>query len=611
MAKIENHKYNIGEAFKQCFYIVPDYQREYVWTEKEVHQLLDDIDEQVTGGNTREYFIGMVLVSPVEGQSDHFEVIDGQQRLTTFFLLLCALKQHFRGESQAQYIDGLLSTSYPSSAGEVCTSLKLEPRYENAGEVLEKIVALDSDPETTRAAILASGIKSFGSLDRLVNAYGTIHRYLKDNYEDKPTLKRYWAYLTTSVVFIQISTDVSSALKIFETINERGVGLNPMDLLKNLLFTQVQKDEFTRLKTDWEKITKPLALAKEKPLRFLRYFLMASFPVQGRQGDAVVREDEIYDWFIKPENEALCRYKEKPFDFVRKIARSADHYVNFEKGRNNEGGASIAMENLRALTGGAFSLQNVLLLAASKLPAALFEHFVAQLESFLFYYIFTKTATKELERSFSVWADELRGVGEIGDPIAQKEQFNSFLKERLQAGMVAKEAELTDALKRYHLYSMQQYRTRYLLQKFAQYIKMEFAGLKTAGSLGEFKGMEIEHILPNTPTAALVEDFRSKNPGADYEACKIKLGNLTLLEKPLNIIAGNDFFAKKKDKYGSCSLYLTRSLVGLADFGGNSSIARLNEKLAAFEEWSAEAIDRRQALLIALSREIWRVVPVA
>ncbi|WP_228772815.1 DUF262 domain-containing protein [Cupriavidus necator] len=40
-------------------------------------------------------------------------------------------------------------------------------------------------------------------------------------------------------MFIQISTDVSSALKIFETINERGVGLNPMDLLKNLLFTQV------------------------------------------------------------------------------------------------------------------------------------------------------------------------------------------------------------------------------------------------------------------------------------------------------------------------------------------------------------------------------------
>jgi uncharacterized protein with ParB-like and HNH nuclease domain len=54
--------------------------------------------------------------------------------------------------------------------------------------------------------------------------------------------------LANNVVFIQISTDVSSALKIFETINERGVGLNPMDLLKNLLFTQVAQKDFTKLK---------------------------------------------------------------------------------------------------------------------------------------------------------------------------------------------------------------------------------------------------------------------------------------------------------------------------------------------------------------------------
>src|SRR3954447_21262419 len=115
MARIENHKYSIEEAFRECFYIVPDYQREYVWTDREVHQLLDDIDEQIDGGSAREYFIGMVLVSPTENEKQHFEVIDGQQRLTTFFLLLCALKQHFHAEPQAQTIAGLISTSYTSS----------------------------------------------------------------------------------------------------------------------------------------------------------------------------------------------------------------------------------------------------------------------------------------------------------------------------------------------------------------------------------------------------------------------------------------------------------------------------------------------------------------
>ena len=46
--KIENHKYNIDEAFRECFYIVPDYQREYVWSDKEVHQLLEDINDEIS-----------------------------------------------------------------------------------------------------------------------------------------------------------------------------------------------------------------------------------------------------------------------------------------------------------------------------------------------------------------------------------------------------------------------------------------------------------------------------------------------------------------------------------------------------------------------------------
>jgi uncharacterized protein with ParB-like and HNH nuclease domain len=97
-------------SVQRCFYFVPDYRRKYVWTDKEVHQLLEDINEQIDAGPAREYFIGTALVSPLE-QKNHFEVIDGQQRLTTFFLLLCALKHLFQGEPQRQAISSLISTS--------------------------------------------------------------------------------------------------------------------------------------------------------------------------------------------------------------------------------------------------------------------------------------------------------------------------------------------------------------------------------------------------------------------------------------------------------------------------------------------------------------------
>lgn len=609
MARIENHKYSIEEAFRECFYIVPDYQREYVWTDKEVHQLLEDVGEQIDAASTREYFIGTILVSPTD-QKGHYEVIDGQQRLTTFFLLLCALKYLFQGEAQRQTISGLISTSYTDSDGETRTSLKLDPRYENAGDVMAKLVELDNDPQAVRAGILAAGIPSFGSLENLVNAYGTLYRYLKDNYDDTAKLKKYWGYLANNVVFIQISTDVSSALKIFETINERGVGLNPMDLLKNLLFTQVKQAQFTQLKDEWKKITKPLEKEKEKPLRFLRYFLMANYAIKNARGDAVVREDEIYDWFIDKDNAALCDYANKPFEFVRKVIRNVEHYLAFGNGLGNDGKPSLAMDSLKRLAGGAFSLHYVLLLAAANFPKALFDHFVTQLESFLFYYIFTKTPTKDLERSFSQWADELRLIAEITDPAKQRVKLNAFVADRFEKNMAGKSQELSDALKRFTLYSMQQYRTRYLLAKLTQHVDMAFSGLKSPGTLEPYTNLEIEHILPDTPTAELRAKWAAENPAAGYDDYKNKLGNLTLLEKPINIVAGNDFYSGKQTEYGKSSNYLTRSLVELMAVGQNTSITRINEKLASFAEWNAAAIDKRHGLLIALAQDVWKTTPI-
>lgn len=605
MGKIVDHKYTINEAFNQCFYVVPDYQREYVWTDKEVQQLLDDINDEIDG-SSQEYFIGTILVSPGES-ANHYEVIDGQQRLTTLFLLLCALKNLFKGEPQYQMISGLISSSYVNSEGDVISTLKLDPRYENASELMAKIVEINSDPVTTRNAIQASGIPSFGSLDNLLNSYDTVYRYVKDNYPDNTSLKKYWGYLANKVIFIQISTDVSSALKIFETINERGIGLNPMDLLKNLLFTQVKKDEFTKLKDRWKKITSPLEKNKEKPLRFLRYYLMANYRIENKRSDYVVREDEIYDWFINKTNAAICDYQNKPFDFVQHVVKNVDRYIDYSSGRGNDSQPNLQMNNLKKLCGGAFSLHYILLLAASNFPKQLFDHFVVQLESFLFYYIFTKTPTKELERNFSLWADEIRKISAETDSKKQIELYNQFLKDRFVKSLAAKENELADYLKRYSLNSMQQYRTRYLLAKLTQHVDMAYKGMKIPGALDEYTVLDIEHILPNNPTNNLRSDFVSKNPGLDYDEYKNRLGNLTLLEKPINIVVGNDFFLKKCVEYKKSKYYLTSSIPALTTVGSNTSINRINQMLIAFTDWNAINIDERQAMLSRLAKEVWKI----
>jgi len=602
MARIENHKYTVEEAFRECFYVVPDYQREYVWKNKQVLRLLEDINEQIELGSGVEYFVGMILVSP--SQDRHFEIIDGQQRLTTFFLLLCALRHRFKGEPQHNFIQGLLVSEYMSGDGGIESSLKLEPRYENASDLVRCLVNRDDTPANVRVAAQQAGIVPFGSLENLLNAYETIHDYLLDKYEDNARLTILMRYLTNSVVFIQISTDVGSALKIFETINERGVGLNPMDLLKNLLFAQVIPADFTRLKLEWEKITSALDSANEKPLRFLRYFLMANYKMPSQS--SVLREDKIYDWFIDAGNADICGYKKRPFDFVRKILRNVENYKEFSRGYWTDRSKCTPMATLNRLTGEAFSLHYILLLAIAGIPKALFEHFVVQLESFLFYYIYTKSPTRDLERDFSQWADELREIACQSNPAQQRSLLNLFIERRFRVSMEAKSVELGDALRRYNMRSMQQYRTRYLLAKLTQYVDMAYFGISTPGSLEDYMLLQIEHILPNSPDSELLQSFEANNPGEVYDSWKCKLGNLTLLERPINIAASNNFFDLKKAEYLKSMKYLTKSIVELTHVGKNSSVNRINEWLRTFEDWTVSSITERQEMLAELAKEVWK-----
>jgi uncharacterized protein with ParB-like and HNH nuclease domain len=306
-----------------------------VWKEKEVTRLLEDITNEMDGNGETEYFIGTIIVSPTN-QADHFEVIDGQQRLTTFFLLLCAIKSILDEQKQKHSIDQLIMSLDDDLNGEPVMTLRLEPRYENAIEIITKIIERNADPIITRKAIQAAGISTYGSLDNIVEAYRIIYSYLVSNYPDISDLKKYWGYIGNQVVFIQIATEISSALKIFETINERGIGLNPMDLLKNLIFRQARADQFQLLKDEWKKITKPLEEKQEKPLRFLRYYLMSNYPITNKRNDHILREDEIYDWIVDNDNAELCGYKRDPFAFVKHLKDNLDCYLAFIDGKDKD-----------------------------------------------------------------------------------------------------------------------------------------------------------------------------------------------------------------------------------------------------------------------------------
>jgi len=578
---------NLEKCFKN-FYVVPDYQREYVWEERQVNQLMSDVYEEFDNNSNKEYFIGSTVV--FKDKDGCYELIDGQQRTTTLFLIICALKSVYsKWDLDTDTLDRMIKDKTVNAVGDSVDKFKLELQYKGSSNILNTISSLEDRPLNLK-----------GSAERLFNAFENIVAFLNHNFQKDKTekLKKFFVYLYRKLKFIQIETpEINDALKIFETINERGIGLNPMDLLKNLIFRQVTRDEFTKLNSKWQQLVEILEKNNEKPLRFLRYFIMANYNVNSPKGDEILREDEIYNWITKQENKVQCNFERKPFDFVALLIENAEIYVKYFKGEDQDG-QNVFLNNIKKLGGGSFRQHLVLLLSARKLPKPLFDHLVKQIETLIFFYFITREPTKEFERNFSKWAKELINI-------KTEEQLNQFIKERIEPEVIEKQISFKSSFLDLNQNSVQHYRMRYILAKIAQYIDQQRLGSYIPQTLDGYitKGIEVEHILPFKPEIELRDKI-----GEEYDEVKIKIGNLTLLEKSINAsIGNNDFYNHKMEEFKKSSIYLTKSISILENVGANTAITRINQRLKTFENWNANTITERQEMLFELSKSIWKI----
>ena len=365
-----NIKYNdhsIASAFND-HYIVPDYQREYVWKDEQVEQLLADLLEAYEVDNKKPYFLGTIVTY---NTGSTFELIDGQQRLTTFFLMLCAVKHLYKklGE-QTALVENLIYSLTMDSEGNQFHSYHLQLQYEDAGNCLELIEKGTKKP----VELTQSGELLFG-------AYELIYNFLEEKFSDLTQLRKFVAFLLNVTSFIRIEThDITDALKIFETINQRGKGLDPMDLLKNMVFRQVDRSKFKELNMNWREITKALESIDEKPLRFLRYFIMANYDTS-KEKDGILREDQIYSWLSN--NNDQCQYEEKPFQFVEKMKHDVNLYVKYRKAQGDDAG-NMHLKNVTMLAGNSYKLHLMLMLAASEMDEEALSKFKEVVESVVY-----------------------------------------------------------------------------------------------------------------------------------------------------------------------------------------------------------------------------------
>jgi uncharacterized protein with ParB-like and HNH nuclease domain len=595
---IESADMSIKTVFQE-FYRVPDYQREYVWGQldkrgrkgDEVEQFLADIYsefQQATERFAPEYFIGTIVVCPSPDSSGVLDLIDGQQRITTTYLTLCAIRDFFTEATQPipSVLPGQIAASTIDWQGNSEDRERLDLLYEDSHGVLTLYAhgKWKEAPET--------GSRSIANL---ASAYETIRDFIRTDLQDDPILvQRFFGYFTNKVKLIRIQTSsVTKALKIFETINDRGLGLDAMDLLKNLLFMRAKSSEFEELKKTWKEMTDFLYSSDEKPLRFLRYLIFADYEVT----DSKLQEDAIYDWF--KQNVSQTNHEKHPLSFARRLRDAAKIYAYYVDGRNPNGTQDEGVLNTRTLGGRAIRNHYILLLACRHLGPDSFAKISLELEQLMFTYLMSDISTKTYERELIEGARKLRSVSDLN----VEEFIDSYFK---PAKSKMKDAFFNKLL-RLHTWDTRAFRLRYLLAKITQTVDCWAYG--SAGPHGTLSNYidgnnDIEHVLPaNASADALREYGSSENPDEEAQ----RLGNLVFIERPINQLLGNMQYSRKVAVYGQSQFLLAKCHATKPTFGIADRITRVVQTLESFSVWNLNSIVKRQLFIANLALKVWGI----
>ncbi len=255
MAKVEVELKKLYQILvdAEYFYQVPDYQRPYVWDKDHLGALIDDLVGSYTNNREDEYFCSSIVIA--ENPKDkRWDVVDGQQRLTSFIILACTilkLYKHRLGQKSKDFIEGSIYDKYDKEKERLkfLTAQNYNSIFENT--VLKSLEFEDNIKKSELN-------KKFEENTYLRNAY--YFKELLDESMENGAISNIddfvmWFYdhivLTRIICFEQ-----DSAMQIFQVLNDRGQPLSPIDILKSSLMQEIKQDDERRKDfiATWDKI---------------------------------------------------------------------------------------------------------------------------------------------------------------------------------------------------------------------------------------------------------------------------------------------------------------------------------------------------------------------
>ncbi|WP_187909085.1 DUF262 domain-containing protein [Helicobacter pylori] len=257
MAKIESEDSYLQDILKdKLYYQIPIYQRPYQWTEENCEKLLDDLFFNYEDDRESDYFCGSLVLIAISEDSKVkiYDVVDGQQRLSTFILLAKVLATlypvNINDESQ-EYLQRSWSDRHEYRGKKKKKRLDFDLVGSSAKKDFQDALDFFDDLDASKGKDSKSNDPSKGKNNYLKNAI-CLKNYLRE--KEIGDINDFIEWLYCNVVFITITCpDTDKALRIFNVLNARGLALNATDIFKGELLKKLTEEkEQEELATRWE-----------------------------------------------------------------------------------------------------------------------------------------------------------------------------------------------------------------------------------------------------------------------------------------------------------------------------------------------------------------------
>lgn len=541
-------------------FVIPVYQRNYTWTTgKEVKQYFEDLKAVLSGQYTK-HFMGIMIYldTPISFSSREFSVIDGQQRLTTTFLLLYAVKEIMISKGMTQEANALNNQYLTNPYAVDKLKYKLKPLVAD-DEVYQKIVTGDIAGITeTKSNVYKNYIWLKENIEKLLGQFSLNDILMAMN-------KLY-------IVCVPISQD-DYPQKIFESINATGAKLTASDLIRNFMLMPILSDKQEEFYAKyWKRLEELLTSDSKKLEAFFRLYLAA-------KNRTLPNKTAVYNIFVD------CFNKNKDILGIEGIFKDIVKYAEYYY--------TIYKQDIKSIDNKIRDSVREFRYILSEMPAPLFMELYSLTQKGLvtleqFNTIMSMTNTYLIRRALcGLDTSDITRLfpSLLNDIINECNKDYSKLIDSFKRNLVNKNKgnsmEMPDDVKLYNsVINANMYNLRITVRMF--FDKLELSDNPAPVDLS---ALSIEHLMPQTPTQ---EWYKALGVDEEtYQRNLHRLGNLTLATKPDNSKMSNKVWQYKNEILAS------------------TSHLKINEAILKKDKWTINDIDERTKSLIQKIKELY------